>query len=117
MRTFGIAIAALAFALSACAPEVSVEDEEPPQREFFVEPQEREPAGEPRAPEPPATAIATGSPVYQPPPPPPPDPVPDTAPEDEDPFYRPPGLDPCAENAYGFVDNDACLAQNGYPID
>ncbi|GAA1752930.1 hypothetical protein [Streptomonospora arabica] len=31
-----------------------------------------------------------------------------------DPFYRPPGLDPCEPNAYGFEDNDACLRQHGY---
>lgn len=115
MRTFSIAVAALALVLSACAPEAPVEAEEP-QREFFVETEEREPDREPREPEPPATATATGSTVYQPPAPPP-EAVEDTAPEVEDPFYRPPGLDPCEENAHGFVDNDACLAQNGYPIE
>ena len=115
MRTFSSAVAALALALSACAPEAPVETEEP-QREFFVEPEEREPDREPREPQAPATATDTGSTVYQPPAPPP-ELVEDTAPEEDDPFYRPPGMDPCEENAHGFVDNDACLAQNGYPVD
>lgn len=124
MRVSGLAAAALTLAsaltLSACASGTLVE-EEVPEREFFVEPEERE-TPEPRDPEPPASATATGSSIHRVPeapgiqsdPVPPPE---DTIPIPDDPFYRPEGMDPCEYNAHGFVDNDACLAQNGYPID
>ncbi|GAA1074286.1 hypothetical protein [Nocardiopsis composta] len=53
--------------------------------------------------------------------PPPTGPEPEGADPDEygdapgDPFYRPPGMDPCEPNEFGYEDNDACLAQNGHP--
>lgn len=125
MRTFGVVAAALmlvlSFVLSACASG-STGEAETPEREFFVEPEERE-APEPREPEGPATATGTGSSVHQPPPPPAQDPAPvpeDPVSEDpasDDPYYRPPGMDPCEEDAHGLVDNDACLEQNGVPRD
>lgn len=124
MRVSGIAAAALtlgsALVLSACAPTAPA-DEDAPEREFFVEPEERQPP-EPRDPEPAATATATGSSVHRAPEGPsiqqtPAPPLEDTIPIPDDPFYRPEGMDPCEQNAHGFVDNDACLAQNGYPID
>lgn len=126
MRPSGLAAAALtlswALILSACAAQTPVE-EDVPEREFFVEPEERRPP-EPRDPEPPASATATGSSIHQEPQAPQapslqPDPAPppeDTIPIPDDPFYRPEGMDPC-DTAHGFVDNDACLAQNGYPVD
>ncbi|MUL41566.1 hypothetical protein FZ103_10320 [Streptomonospora sp. PA3] len=43
-----------------------------------------------------------------------PDPDGDPFADPGDPFYRPPGLDPCEPNEYGFEDNDACLQQHGY---
>lgn len=125
MRVSGFAAAALpllsALLLSACASEAPVE-EEAVQREFFVEPEERQPP-EPRDPEPAASATATGSSIHRAPQAPgapslQPDPAPppqDTIPIPDDPFYRPEGMDPCEYNAHGYVDNDACLAQNGYP--
>ena len=127
MRPTGFSTAALALvsalSLSACAAEAPV-GEDAPEREFFVEPEERQPP-EPREPEPPASATATGSSIHQAPQAPEaqslqPDPAPppeDTIPIPDDPFYRPEGMDPCEYNAHGFVDNDACLAQNGYPVD
>ncbi|WP_026116809.1 hypothetical protein [Nocardiopsis valliformis] len=129
MRVSGFAVAVLTLVssliLSACAAQTPVE-EDTPEREFFVEPEERD-SPEPRDPAPPASATATGSSIHQAPqesqapeaPSLQPDPAPppgDTIPIPDDPFYRPEGMDPC-DTAHGFVDNDACLAQNGYPLD
>lgn len=52
---------------------------------------------------------------YVPPPEPAPEPTDDAGLTPDDPFYRPPGMDPCEPNEHGFEDNDACLEQHGYP--